>query len=261
MSNDEDTAVTPSPKPTDTGIYIAHEVKALLEEFRVELKSDLDKQVSGVNTLVKQQADRTIVAQEGTRRQVVHLTKMTYSLWRNVRGSDPPPPPPAANEAEDISFAEAAKDPLRQTGSNRAIKPLDDLTEELEKNAALVSTHDGDIAAVQGRLLVVETQNKMVIRQNEEVIGQNAELLKLQKEQMGKKDPKDVRGALTRLVDGVIWAFKEREGQKFTMIVLGGATSLITAIGTTYALISGRLPMPTHPPPQPPAFIQSHGAP
>lgn len=250
------------PKATDTGRYIAHEVKALLDEFRLELRSDLDKQVSGVNTLVKQQADRTILAQEGTRRQVVHLTQMTYSLWRNVRGSDPPPPPPAAGEVADISFSEAAKDPLRQTGSKvKVIKPLDDITEELaentaklEKSVALVSTHDGDIAAVQGRLLVVEAQNK-------EVIQQNHELLKLQKEQMGKKDPKDARSLSTRLADGVAWAFREREGQKFMMIVIGGATSLITALGTTYALMSGRLPMPTQPPPHPPAFVVPHTSP
>lgn len=226
-------APTPVPSPEPRSL-LADEIRAMFASFRAELKADLDKDLISVKTTVTQQADRTIASQENTRQQVVHLTKMTYSLWRNVRGSDPPPPPPTA---EEVSFQEAAKDPLRQTGSQKTIKPLDDLTEEVEKTGKKVSTHDGDIAGIHGQLLVMKNSQ--------------AELLALQKEQMGKKDKgADRRSVFARIADSMIWVVKEREGQKFAATMIAGLTGLITALGTSYALMTGRLPIPTAIPPQ-----------
>ena len=241
---------------------VGDELKKLLSGFREELKADHNKDIQGLHKIVKQEADRTIAAQESTRRQVVHLTQMTYSLWRNVRGSEPPPPPPSAHE--DISFTEAAKETaeekLRQTGSQKPILPLDDLADEIEKTAGKVSSHDNDIAGVTGRLLAVESQT--------------AEVLRLQKEQMGKKDKnrKDERGLFTRLVDGLVWAVRDREGQKTVGAVVAGITGIITALGTWYALLTGRLPLPSTPtqpahaltapapapPPPPPLHAPTH---
>ena len=239
------------------------ELRKILSTFRAELKADHNKDVQGLHAIVKQEADRTIAAQESTRRQVVHLTQMTYSLWRKVRGSEPPPPPPSAND--DISFTDAARaaakeKQLRQTGSQKPVMPLDDLADEIEKTAGKVSSHDNDIAGVTGRLLAVESQT--------------AEVLRLQKEQMGKKDTskKDERGPFTRLVDGLVWAVRDREGQKTVGAVVAGITGIITALGTWYALLTGRLPLPNTPaqpahaltapapapPPPPPLHAPTH---
>lgn len=47
----------------------------------------------------------------------------------------------------------------------------------------------------------------------------------------------------------VSWMFKEKDGQKFFFSAFAAITGLVTAIGTTYALLTGRLPMPNSPPP------------
>jgi hypothetical protein len=43
------------------------------------------------------------------------------------------------------------------------------------------------------------------------------------------------------------WIMKSREGQKFVLAGFAALTSLITALGTVYALATGRLPMPDSP--------------
>lgn len=78
-----------------------------------------------------------------------------------------------------------------------------------------------------------------------EVIATNAKL-DLVVKAMGIKG-KDEKTALGELVR---WLMKSREGQKFVLAGFAAFTSLITALGTTYALATGRLPVPTSPVPQ-----------
>lgn len=208
---------------------VADQVRDLLNDFRKDFKNE-QKQIGETVTA---QADRTIAAQEDIRKQVGHLTKMTYSLWRDVRGDDPPPPPPPPEE----TFEEAAKDPLKQTGSHKVIKPLGDLTEDVEETAETIALHGASIDTLHTQIAAVTKRQE--------------ELLALQKEQMGKKDDADPRGIGTRLVDGFLWVIKEREGQKFAGIMIASLTSLVTALGTTYAIFTGRLPLPTAPVNQP----------
>lgn len=217
---------------------ITKQVRDLLNDFRKDFRDERKQ----IGETVTAQAERTIAAQEDMRKQVVHLTKMTYSLWRNVRGDDPPPPPPTPEE----SFEQAAKDPLKQTGSQKAIKPLGDLTEDVEETAETIASHASDIA-------IIHTQISDVKKRQDE-------LLSLQKEQMGKKDEQDPRSVGARILDGLVWVVKEREGQKFAATMIAGLTGLVTALGTTYAIVTGRLPLPTSPVNQP-ALVSPSPAP
>ena len=197
--------------PSDTGRYIARELATF--------KSDVQSDIKGMNDRVKENTETVLKTHAASRRQIVHLTRMVSTLWKKVLGPTPPPPPPPPGD--DTSFLDAAKD-ASANGGTKAIPEV-------------LSEHDLDIAGIHGRLLTLESQNQ--------------ELLKLQKEQMGKKDPnaEDDRGILTRLVDAIVWSVKEREGQKYTLMLIAGFTSLVTAMGTVYALMTGRLPVVTQP--------------
>lgn len=214
------------PAPTDTQKFLARELRVALSEVQADIRTELRQEMNGLKTVLSAPMERVATSSEATRRQVVHLTKMVAVIWNEVKGDEPPPTPPGPND--DTSFMEAAT--VKPLPDAKPVKPIADLAEQ-------VSEHDNDIAGVTGRLIVVETQT--------------SELLRLQKEQMGKKDPDDQRTILTRAFDGLTWIIREREGQKFALQIIAGLTGLLTAAGTFYALLTGRLPMPNAPPPTP----------
>ena len=250
MSDDQNK----KPVTTETGRFralsddVSHELKGVLAGFADDLKRDMSEERKGLQQLWREHADRNMSAHAGTRRQVVHLTKMTSTLWRDVRGDEPPPPPAHDPDDTDIAFAEAARQPYKAAPSSRTATAAVHTGAEERLHKQKLSDHDLELAAKEGRILALESQV--------------TELLKLQKEQMGKKDPDDERGVLTRLADGIAWTIREREGQKFLATLIAGATGLITALGTTYALMTGRLPMPASgPAPTPPALHTHSGEP
>lgn len=241
-------------KLSDTGKYIAAEVRAVLEEFKKDTHQDLSQfkqevrdDMRGLNKHVKESTEVYVRAQEANGRQMTHLTRVVSSLWRDTHGSEPPPPPPHDDAA--MSFVEAANPSSDIAGSHSTTKDLvaGELAGRLDPQVQKISEHDASIAGVQGQLITVSATANQALKNSEE-------LLALQKEQMGKKEPGDERGVFTRLVDGLVWVVKEREGQKFALMLLAGITSLVTALGTTYALMTGRLPMPTSLPQNPPAL-------
>ena len=236
---------------------IAGEVRSVIADFGRELKSELVAEIkgdmAGLRSMMREHTDRNMNAHEGTRRQVVHLTRMTTTLWRDVRGSEPPPPPPA----EDISFAEAARKPIK--ASSGSMRALDELNEAVEEVVTRVSTNDNDIAGIHGQLLAINAGMETAARKRDEEARQRKhyeakvdQLLDLQKEQMGKKDDQDKRGVLRRIADMMIYTFREREGQKNFAIMVSGLTGLIGIITYLYALITGHPPPVLAPPTLPP---------
>ena len=218
-----------------SGKQILEQINATLVNFKREVSED----INGLKSNIKEGTDRTLAAHEGTRRHVVRLTKMVGEVWKEVYGSKPPPPPPGKDA--ELSFALSDEDDTRTTKTGE---------EEPEKPRMFeqVSEHDSTLEGLHAQIIVTDGRTAKV----EETVG---ELLKLQKEQMGKKNPDDERGVLRRLVDGMLWGIKEREGQKFLLTMVASITGLITALGTTYALMTGRLPMPNSVP-NPPALHQ-----
>jgi hypothetical protein len=88
-----------------------------------------------------------------------------------------------------------------------------------------VSSHDLDIAGLRSDMIVVEKR-----------------LSTIQKAMGIKSD--DERSTIGEFFK---WIMKSREGQKFVLAGFAALTSLITALGTVYALATGRLPMPDSP--------------
>lgn len=229
----------------------AIELRTLFADFSRGVRDD----VNGLGRRFNEHAELMLRTHEGTRRQVVHLTSMTSELWRNVKGSAPPPPPPPIEENK--SFVEAAREANekaareKKSSGGAVRKPLESLSDQ-------VSEHDGELAAIHGRLMAVESiQKEHGELQKEHGDLQKAhgekitELLALQKEQMGKKDPDDGRPRRTRIWESILYLVKEREGHKFVLQFIAAVTSLLMAAGTLWALSTGRLPMPNSSVPSP----------
>ena len=213
--------MTNSTKPTDTGKYVAAEVKSYLDEMAKTVQADMSK----LSAKMSADTEALLRSHEATRRQVVHVTRVSAKIWRAVMGNVEPPRPPSPGD--DTSFMEAQKE-----GLSEGVR---------EKSPSLVDEFEGKIGAQQGE--IDELRGQLLA-----VKATAAEVLRLQREQMGKKDPndkkKDKRSSIEKLVDGFLWVLKDREGQKTAGAIVAGITGILTAAGTWYALMTGRLPMP-----------------
>lgn len=249
-------------KADDAAHEIANEVRAVIADFGADLKKELVAEIktdmAGLRTMMSEHADQNMSAHKGTRRQVVHLTRMTTTLWHDVRGSEPPPPPPHADEA-DMSFAEAARKPIKPAPGSKPTRALDELAETVEGVVTRVSTNDDDIAGIHGQLLAINAGIDVAAKEREEAARERKEygakveeVLALQKEQMGKKDKKDERSVLQKLTDTLLYTFREREGMKNFAIMISGLTGLIGIITYLYAIVTGHPPPVLAPPTLPP---------
>lgn len=221
------------------------EMRDYLDRMHKDIKDTVDDRFKTVEIRLRDQADQSLQSHEATRKQVGALGRMVTTLWREVKGSDPPPPegggmPPTA------------------------VMPMD------EK----LSEHDLTIAAIQGQIIAIDSKANAIkddaaaskaaaekaLEKTTALEGQTKEALTLAKETkelnerqlkaMGvKTEAEEKSRVLTKLVDLCIWMFKEREGQKFALAGFAALTSLVTALGTTYAIITGRLPLPNSTPP------------
>jgi hypothetical protein len=175
----------------------------------------------------KEMADSSLREHEKTRRHVAYVTTMTKALWSEVFGKEPPGGP----GDEGLSFA--LTEPDTHPGYTKGSRPILPTTAPSGK----ISEHDATLAGLQGQVIAVD--GKM-----ETLVEQVAALTKLQKEQMGLHEG-DERSIVRKIADGTVWLFTNRAGRKFALTLIAALTSLITALGTTYALATGRLPLPS----------------
>lgn len=177
----------------------------------------------------KEMADSSLREHEKTRRHVAHVTKMTTQLWSEVFGRDKPPPGGPGDDGLNFALTEPDTDPGHTKGS-RPILPT-------TAPSGKISEHDATLAGLQGQVIAVDGKV-------ETLVEQVSALTKLQKEQMGLHEG-DERSIVRRIVDGTVWLFTNRAGRKFALTLIAALTSLVTALGTTYALATGRLPLPS----------------
>lgn len=149
---------------------------------------------------------------EQTRQEVGAIRRSVWVLWNQVFGSDPPPPAPGQDPSHVLALKPEDKDLL---STPKEAKPL----------RHKVSNHDLDIASLQS----------MVITVNQKMDDTFDELKKQSKEMaVGKK--------------GRDYLFT-KQGAKDVSTILAGLTGFITACGTLYAIMTGRLPLPSNPVP------------
>lgn len=212
------------------------DIASLLKNFADDIKGDLRKQIQ-VN------ADISLKNHEETRREILGIRTNVESLqgsvsglhgtvgvlWRKVNGPNVPLPK-TSGEYRQIDASVAKEKPLAQTVSdhnldlqalNAQVRVLDTKVDEAKKAA-----DDAKDAAKHGSNIA-----EKVLAMNEQ---QNVSL--------------GIGISVRRIGEFFVWA-KTKEGQRYIATILGAATSLVTAMGTTYAILTHRLPSPVSPPP------------
>jgi hypothetical protein len=198
----------------------------------------------------KELGDRSLQEHEATRGMVTELTaKVEHTqavvghLWKKVEGSDPPPPP--NGKGNSLSLPPLA---TREIGVSKPTKKAirDQITD-----------HDMDLQGMHGQLIaansqITEIKDGLNIFRTQVVTKDDfsyaLKALDVQTRAMGisptKQGKVDGRSVGQRFTDFIAWMVREREGQKFVLSAFAALTGLITAIGTTYAIVTGRLPLP-----------------
>lgn len=181
-----------------------------------DLKTYLDAKFKEVN-------DTSVKNHELTRREMGALRRAVWVLWKKVFGSDPPPPGPGEDPSHSLQL-KPEDEALLQRHPKRLDKPLEHK----------ISSHDMDIAGLHGTVLAVDGK---VDKLETGLLSMQEELKKQSKEMaLGRK--------------GKDYLFS-KQGMKDVATLMAGFTGLVTAVGTSFALLTGRLPMPNTPtPPQ-----------
>lgn len=234
---------------------LSEAIDAVRHEFAADIR--------GLQGQMEESTNRQLNAHETTRRHVAHMSTMTQELWREVFGDKPAPPPP--NKDATLSFTlESSPDVTKQTGKNARMR------ERVESQEGTLAALHGQMLAMDGRqdrfeselgnvklevgavktdVAAVKTEVGSVKTDVADVKTVANETLALQKEQMGKKGPgEETRGIMARIADGILYAVREREGQKFLLLFLSGLTGFLTVASYLYALIAGHPPPPLAPP-------------
>lgn len=142
------------------------------------------------------------------------------ALWNAVGVSNPPPP------------GDGPETPVN-------------LLKKDEEILGKVTSSDLDMEALKGTVIAVDSKVGELSKIVQEVKDQNSRQLQaLGTEQKG-------------FLGLIQWMLKEKDGQKFFFSAFAAVTGLVTALGTTYALMTGRLPMPNAPV-TPPALVAPH---
>jgi len=224
-----ETTHTPEASPSATPVAAFDEGR-----FFLELQSHMDRSFSSfkreihddIRSTMARHADASFKEHEKTRRHVAAMTTKVDKMWHKVYGEGPPSGGPPS---EDISFA------LTEPSAS----PQKTIPQQ-------ISEHDATLAGVQGQIIALDSNTNKAL----EAINVKVDALTdLQKKQMGMRDTDD-RGAVRKLMDGVVWILTDRAGRKFALTLIAALSGLATSCGTFYALSTGRLPLPTQMSPQ-----------
>lgn len=220
----------PDRAPDDT-------LRSLLKNFADDIKSDLRKQIQDNADISIKNHEETRKEMTGIKGEVHGLTNTVNVLWRKVNGPNVPPPK-TSGEYRQVDATLSKEKPLIQSVSDHnldlqslqgQVKVLDTKVDIVGKSAeqAVKAAEEAGAAAHQGREIA-----EKVLAMNEQ---QNASL--------------GIGVSVRRIGEFFTWA-KTKEGQRYVATILGAATSLVTALGTSYALVTHRLPAPNGPVPE-----------
>jgi hypothetical protein len=176
-----------------------------LKDLLSEFSGELKAHVDEQVKGSKQDLTNLILSKhEETRSHLARHEELVGHLWQRVNGSNPPPP--------------------GEPPSAPSSPPLDDMATGAFAKA---SSHDLDIFAMRREVQELKTALSSVLEINKE-----------QSKALG------VGVDVKRSAEFLDWIMTTKAGQRWVLTVFAALTSLITAVGTTYALITGRLPLP-----------------
>ena len=214
-------------------------IMAKLEEMEEHHRGDM----VGVRQMITDTASRDAAAHIHARKHMRRMWEMTFQMWRQVYGSKPPPPPtPGSGEHLAFTFSEDGhkatnemfekwdKEILGRTPENGV--PIAEAS--IVKKLARASETDLEVEGVKGQILAISSKVNDLTKVTDT-------LLSLQKEQMGKKpEGPDDRGFFSKIGDAILYAVREREGQRHALAILTAIGVIITSAATIATIVSGR---------------------
>lgn len=191
------------------------DITSLLQNFANDIKGELKKDI-------RANADISIKNHEETRRELgglrteLHEVKSTVNiLWKKVMSPNVPPPK-SSGEYRQVDAKLAKEKPLVQS----------------------VSDHNLDLSSLKSQVITLNDKFDSLSGIAHEVLAMNRE----QSASLG------IGVSIRKVGEFLAWA-KTKEGQRYVATIFAAATSLVTALGTTYALMTKRLPTPMDPVP------------
>jgi hypothetical protein len=221
-----------------------------------DLKGFLEQKFSEVDKRLQQSADSSLKAHEQTRKEVSRLGGMVAHLWEKVEGGEPPGPKRSdswnqVTGDEIAAYAAGDRSPDLLAGKMTPPRPKKpSLTDEVTDHDLRMHAMHGRLIGLDGNVETIKEDMNILKTQvaSKEELAHALKALEIQTRAMGispKKQGKiDERPTLRRMLDFFMWMAQEREGQKFTLSAFAALTGLVTAMGTTYAIVTGRLPLP-----------------
>lgn len=244
------------------------DIASLLKNFAQDIKDDLKKEIQANADISIRNHEETRKRLDSFGRDLHSVDKKVDVLWRKVHG--PNVPPPKTSGEYRLHLDKQAKE-----GS----KPLADLAES-------VSDHDLRIEGLQADMKVLTEQVKTseaAARQAKDAAdkakdeaasakGAVGEVKEIAEEVLAMNRMQNQNlgiGVSLRGIGEFFQWLKTKQGQRYVATMFAAATSLVTALGTTYALLTKRLPAPTDPVPTTahtvyvpvPVPAPSHGSP
>lgn len=214
------------------------DIASLLKNFAQDIKDDLKKEIQA-------NADISIRNHEETRKRLDSFGRDLHSvdnkvdvLWQKVHGPNVPPPKSSGEYRLHLDKErESSKKPIAESVTDHDLRiqglqaDMKVLTEQVKE--AKEASDKAKSEATQAKDGVSEVKGIA-----EEVLAMNRE----QSQNLG------IGVTFARIGEFVQW-LKTKQGQRYAATMFAAATSLVTALGTTYAIITKRLPSPTDPVP------------
>jgi len=221
------------------------DIASLLKNFAQDIKDDLKKEIQA-------NADISIRNHEETRKRLDSFGRDLHSvdskvdvLWKKVHGPKVPPPKSSGEYRLhlDKQAQEGAK-PLAESVSDHDLR-IESLQADMKVLTEQVKTSEA--AARQAKEAADKAKDeasdaKDATREVKEIAQEVLAMNRMQNQNLGI-------GVSLRGIGEFFQWLKTKQGQRYAATMFAAATSLVTAMGTSYALITKRLPTPTDPVP------------
>lgn len=201
------------------------DIASLLKNFADDIKSELKKDIQANADISIKNHEETRKEIHGIRGEVHGLTNTVNILWRKVNGPNIPPPK-TSGEYRQVDQSIVEEKPLAQSVSDHNL--------DLQSLRAQMIGLDKKVDEIGGKV----QENTKSVDEAKDVAKQVLAMNEKQNASLG------IDVSIRRIGEFLLW-LKTKEGQRYAATLFAAVTSLVTALGTTYAIMTKRLPLPS----------------
>lgn len=217
------------------------DIASLLKNFAQDIKDDLKKEIQANADISIRNHEETRKRLDSFGRDLHSVDKKVDVLWRKVHG--PNVPPPKTSGEYRLHLDKQAK------GDE---KPLADLAESVSDHDLRIESLQADMKVLTEQVKTSEAAARQAKDAADKAKGAVGEVKEIAEEVLAMNRMQNQNlgiGVSLRGIGEFFQWLKTKQGQRYVATMFAAATSLVTALGTTYALLTKRLPAPTDPVP------------